>query len=96
MAVMMVMVMMIVVMITYLRIDAHVDNAVEYTTRASADTKKALEYQQKARRWDSRQREDMIILQPIPVFRKKIMMILCVLISAPLGTWMGLKYIGIM
>jgi len=32
------------------RIDAHVDNAVEYTTRASADTKKALEYQQKARR----------------------------------------------
>jgi len=28
--------------------------------------------------------------------RKKIMMILCVLISAPLGTWMGLKYIGIM
>ena len=36
--------------ITYLRIDAHVDNAVEYTTRASADTKKALEYQQKARR----------------------------------------------
>ena len=44
------MVMMIVGMITYLRIDAHVDNAVEYTTRASADTKKALEYQQKARR----------------------------------------------
>ena len=30
------------------------------------------------------------------VCRKKIMMILCVLISAPLGTWMGLKYIGIM
>ena len=32
-----------------LRIDAHVESAVEYTTRASADTKKALEYQQKAR-----------------------------------------------
>ena len=46
----MMMLMMMVVMITYLRIDAHVDNAVEYTTRASADTKKALEYQQKARR----------------------------------------------
>ena len=32
-----------------LRIDAHVESATEYTTRASADTKKALEYQQKAR-----------------------------------------------
>ena len=32
-----------------IRIDAHVESAVEYTTRASADTKKALEYQQKAR-----------------------------------------------
>ena len=33
-----------------LRIDAHVESAVEYTTRATNDTKKALEYQQKARR----------------------------------------------
>ena len=32
------------------RIDAHVEGAVEFTTRASNDTKKALEYQQKARR----------------------------------------------
>merc|ERR1719150_3429245 len=32
------------------RIDAHVESAVEYTTRATNDTKKALEYQQKARR----------------------------------------------
>jgi syntaxin 1A len=32
------------------RIDAHVDSAVEYTTRATNDTKKALEYQSKARR----------------------------------------------
>ena len=32
------------------RIDAHVENATEFTSRASADTKKALEYQQKARR----------------------------------------------
>ena len=30
--------------------DAHVDSAVEYTTRATNDTKKALEYQSKARR----------------------------------------------
>ena len=34
----------------YLRIDAHVESAVEYTTRATNDTKKALEYQTKARR----------------------------------------------
>ena len=58
------------------RIDAHVESAVEYTTRATNDTKKALEYQQKAR-------------------RKKIMMLLCVLISAPLGAYMGLKYLGL-
>ena len=32
------------------RIDAHVESAVEYTTRATNDTKKALEYQSKARR----------------------------------------------
>ena len=32
------------------RIDAHVESAVEYTTRATNDTKKALEYQTKARR----------------------------------------------
>ena len=30
--------------------DTHVDSAVEYTTRATNDTKKALEYQSKARR----------------------------------------------
>ena len=36
------------------------------------------------------------VLTALCVCRKKIMMILCVLISAPLGTWMGLKYIGIM
>ena len=29
-------------------------------------------------------------------FRKKLMMICCVLISAPLGAWIGLKYIGLM
>ena len=34
----------------YFRIDAHVESAVEYTTRATNDTKKALEYQSKARR----------------------------------------------
>ena len=34
------------------RIDAHVESAVEYTTRATNDTKKALEYQQKARRYN--------------------------------------------
>ena len=28
--------------------------------------------------------------------RKKIMMLICVLISAPLGTWMALKYLGIL
>ena len=28
--------------------------------------------------------------------RKKLMMICCVLISAPLGAWIGLKYIGLM
>ena len=59
-----------------LRIDAHVESAVEYTTRATNDTKKALEYQQKAR-------------------RKKIMMLICVLISAPLGSYMLLKYFGL-
>jgi len=32
------------------RIDCHVESAVEYTTRATNDTKKALEYQTKARR----------------------------------------------
>ena len=32
------------------RIDTHVESAVEYTTRATNDTKKALEYQSKARR----------------------------------------------
>ena len=32
------------------RIDAHVESAVEYTTRATNDTKKALEYQSKARK----------------------------------------------
>merc|ERR1711962_1223658 len=32
------------------RIDAHVESAVEYTTCATNDTKKALEYQSKARR----------------------------------------------
>ena len=32
------------------RIDSHVDSAVEYTSRATNDTKKALEYQSKARR----------------------------------------------
>ena len=32
------------------RIDTHVDGAVEYTSRAMNDTKKALEYQSKARR----------------------------------------------
>ena len=32
------------------RIDNHVESAVEYTTRATNDTKKALEYQSKARR----------------------------------------------
>ena len=35
---------------TFCRIDAHVESAVEYTTRATNDTKKALEYQTKARR----------------------------------------------
>ena len=30
--------------------DTHVESAVEYTTRATNDTKKALEYQSKARR----------------------------------------------
>ena len=34
----------------FTRIDAHVESAVEYTTRATNDTKKALEYQSKARR----------------------------------------------
>ena len=29
--------------------DVHVDSAVEYTSRAMTDTKKALEYQKKAR-----------------------------------------------
>ena len=33
-----------------LRIDTHIESATEYTGRASNDTKKALEYQQKARR----------------------------------------------
>ena len=61
---------------TFCRIDAHVESAVEYTTRATNDTKKALEYQQKAR-------------------RKKIMMLLCVIIGGSLGTYMGLKYIGL-
>ena len=32
------------------RIDAHVESAVEYTTRATNDTKKALEYQSAARK----------------------------------------------
>jgi len=32
------------------RIDTHVESAVEYTTRATNDTKKALEYQSKARK----------------------------------------------
>ena len=36
--------------ITFLRIDTHIESATEYTGRASNDTKKALEYQQKARR----------------------------------------------
>ena len=36
------------------RIDAHVESAVEYTTRATNDTKKALEYQTKARRCHAR------------------------------------------
>jgi t-SNARE complex subunit (syntaxin) len=36
--------------LTSRRIDAHVESAVEYTTRATNDTKKALEYQSKARR----------------------------------------------
>ena len=58
------------------RIDAHVESAVEYTTRATNDTKKALEYQQKAR-------------------RKKIMMLLCMIIGGSLGTYIGLKYIGL-
>merc|ERR1712110_779630 len=58
------------------RIDAHVECAVEYTTRATNDTKKALEYQQKAR-------------------RKKVMMLICVVIGGSLGTYMGLKYIGL-
>ena len=31
-------------------LDTHVESAVEYTTRATNDTKKALEYQSKARR----------------------------------------------
>jgi t-SNARE complex subunit (syntaxin) len=58
------------------RIDAHVEGAVEYTTRATNDTKKALEYQTKAR-------------------RKKIMMLLCMIIGGSLGTYIGLKYIGL-
>ena len=58
------------------RIDCHVESAVEYTTRATNDTKKALEYQTKAR-------------------RKKIMMLLCMIIGGSLGTYIGLKYIGL-
>ena len=51
------------------RIDAHVEGAPN-------DTKKALEYQTKAR-------------------RKKIMMLLCMIIGGSLGTYIGLKYIGL-
>ena len=37
-------------LILFLILDTHVESAVEYTTRATNDTKKALEYQSKARR----------------------------------------------
>ena len=57
------------------RIDIHVESANEYTTRASADTKKALEYQSAAR-------------------KKKCMMLLCMMVSIPLGCYVGLKYLG--
>ena len=40
----------VLINIAFCRIDAHVESAVEYTTRATNDTKKALEYQSKARR----------------------------------------------
>ena len=40
-----------------------------------------------------------VLLLPLTInstLRKKIMMLICVLISAPLGTWMALKYLGIL
>lgn len=58
------------------RIDAHVESAVEYTTRATNDTKKALEYQSKAR-------------------RKKIMIMLCMIVAGSLGSYICLKYFGL-
>ena len=48
----------------------------EYTTRATNDTKKALEYQSAAR-------------------RKKIMILLCMIVGGSLGSYIGLKYIGL-
>ena len=61
---------------SFYRIDAHVESAVEYTTRATNDTKKALEYQSAAR-------------------RKKIMILLCMIVGGSLGSYIGLKYIGL-
>merc|ERR1719234_240476 len=68
-----------------------VENQGEMVNRIDAHVESAVEYTTRA----SADTKKALEYQQ-KARQKKIMMILCVLISAPLGTWMGLKYIGIM
>merc|ERR1719500_760672 len=75
----------------FIDISVLIENQGEMVNRIDAHVESAVEYTTRATNDTKKALEYQQKAR-----RKKIMMLICVLISAPLGTWMALKYLGIL